>query len=154
MPAEDPDLRVTLKDGEGKGRTLPFRREGPGIFVVDAKVGKAGSYELEAEVRGGGRVYGSDSAAVEYAWPPGEFRKPGLNRRALVRLSGDARSIVPLGAPEQTSRLLGEKLLAAAPPYRVSFDEKRELGSRWWAFALLMALLTAEWTVRKRYGMD
>jgi hypothetical protein len=129
--------------------------EGPGLFFVDAEVDAAGTFELEAQVRSGGTVYGRGSAAVESSWPLGEFRKPGLNREALARLSqGKGDAVVELGEHGATSRLLGGKLREAAPLYRVAFEEKKGLGSEWWAFVLILAFLAAEWATRRRYGMD
>ncbi|MFC1657302.1 glutamine amidotransferase [Candidatus Moduliflexota bacterium] len=155
LPALEPDLRVVLREGGGKDRTLPVQPEGPGLFFVDAEIDSAGTFELEAQVRSGGTVYGRGSAAVESSWPLGEFRKPGLNREAFGRLSrGSSDAVVELGEHDGTSRLLGEKLREAAPLYRVAFEEKKGLGSEWWAFVLVLGFLAAEWAVRKRYGMD
>jgi uncharacterized membrane protein len=155
LPARDPDLKVTLKDGSRDVRALPVRLESPGLFTVDAEIGETGTFEIEAAVGGQGAVYGRDSAALEVAWPTREFRNPGLNRDAMDEHSRRKGGVdIELGDHGLTAEKIGEALRELAPTYRVEFEEKRGLGSAWWAFALAFLLLASEWLIRKEKGLD
>lgn len=154
LPAEAPDMDVILRDGSREIRIPPVKTEVPGLFSVETDVPEVGTYELEARVRRGGTVYGTHSSDFKVAWPVEEFRNPGLNRKALALLAGGEGDIIELNAPEETARRLGEALTEAAPVYRIEFEEKKGLGSEWWAFALIVTFLGAEWALRKRRGVD
>jgi len=155
LPAREPDLKVTLKNGSRDVRALPVRLESPGLFIVDAEIEETGTFEIEASVRGKGAVYGKDSAALEVAWPIKEFRNPGLNRDAMDALSGRrGGGVIELGDHAATAHKIGEALRELAPTYRVEFEEKRGLGNAWWAFVMIFLLLASEWTIRKEKGLD
>lgn len=154
LPAGEPEMDVILRDGVREIRIPPVKTEVPGLFSIETDVPEAGTYELEARVRRGGAVYGTHSSDFKVAWPVEEFRSPGLNREALAVLAGREGSIIELSAPEETARRLGDALTEAAPVYRIEFEEKKGIGSEWWAFALMVTLLGTEWALRKRQGMD
>jgi hypothetical protein len=155
LPAENPNLRVVIRERGGAAKVLPVRRESAGVFGIEAVVEGPGTYEIQASVAGGDLVRSEDSAALQVAWPAGEYRNPGLNRAALLSLGQKyPGETLGLSTEQETGRRLKEILGTAAPPYRIDFEEKKNLGESLPAFALILMLLGTEWIVRKRQGMD
>jgi hypothetical protein len=155
LPAENPDLRVVIRERGGVARVLPVRRESAGVFSIETVVESPGTYEIQASVAGGGQVRAEDSVALQVAWPASEYRKPGLNRAALLSLGQRyPGATVELSTELETGRRLEKILGTSAPPYRIEFEEKKNIGESLPAFALIIMLLGAEWMVRKRQGMD
>jgi hypothetical protein len=73
---------------------------------------------------------------------------PRLNARLLERVaSASGGRVVPLPAGEP----LVEALRAAVPSAAVSV--RRDLWHTGWSFAIVLALLAAEWLVRRKYGL-
>jgi len=95
------------------------------------------------------------AATVNVAWPPEEFRSPGLNRQALAALiAGRRGALLELDDHQQTAGELEQVLLemtSSAPDERA---ETRPLAEMLPAFLALLGVLAAEWVVRRRTGLD
>jgi hypothetical protein len=155
LPDEDPDLRVVVHERGGGSRSLPPVMVSPGLFKVTAPVPKAGSYELRVTAVSGGKVRSEDRVSFEVAWPSSEYHDPGLNRAGLeALLAGSPGGIVELRNTGQAARQLAGLLAEVAPPYRIEFSEKRNLGETRGMFLFFLVVLGAEWAVRKRFGLD
>jgi uncharacterized membrane protein len=155
LPDVDPDLRVVVGKRDGGSRSLPAVMVSPGLFKVSATVAEAGNYELRVTAMSGGKVRSEDSVSFEVAWPSSEYHDPGLNRAGLeALLAGSPGGIVELRNNGEAGRQLADLLGEVAPPYRIEFSEKMNLGETLGVFLFFLVILGAEWAVRKRFGLD
>jgi len=156
LPAAQPDLSVTLRGPGGTTRALAATPEAPGVFVVEAPAQAEGTWEIAVEAAARGRTYARAVATVTAAWPPEEYRAPGLNREALTALlAGRRGALLALGDPDDTAAAL-ERVLRDLTGGRGEREreEGRALAETVPAFLLFLALLTAEWLLRRRSGLD
>ncbi len=155
LPAASPELTVTLRGPGGETRALAANPESPGVFLVEAAAGGEGTWEILAQAAARGRVYGRASAAIAATWPLEEYRQPGLNRDALsALLSGRRGALLELDGADETARALDEVLADLTGRNAVDTEEPRPLAEMLPAFLLLLALLTTEWILRRRSGLD
>jgi uncharacterized membrane protein len=155
LPAARAELSVTLRGPGGESRALVALPEGPGVYRVEASAPAEGSWEIAAEASAAGRMYARAAATVSAAWPPEEFRSPGMNRaEATALLSGRRGAFIEFGTPEQTAEALKEALdeLTTSPLNERS--ESRPLAETLPVFLALLGLLAAEWVIRRRSGLD
>jgi hypothetical protein len=168
QPGESAEIRVRLRDGEGRPVTNT---------VVDAVLSRAGkkvaTLRLAPDENAGG-VFRGRSAALE----PGEY-EVSVESVAIAERDSQARvqfkvqpsatgEMVQLGLNEELLRQIatvsgGEylreeeidrllKLLAPMSEGRVVESDTILWQSYWW-FVPIIVLLTIEWIVRKRVGM-
>jgi len=155
LPARDPDLRVVVREQGGGSRSIPAVMVSPGLFKVTVPVSRAGSYELRATVMSGKEARSEERVSFEVAWPSSEYHDPGLNSVGLkTLLAGSPGGIIGLGEHGEAGKQLADLLAEVSPPYRIEFSEKRNLGETLAVFLFFLAVLGAEWAVRKRYGLD
>ena len=152
QPVPDAEVSVTLTAPDGTESTLPMRPRGAGRYVLDAGTLRPGAYQFTARATRAGQTLGSDRGAFAVGALALEFREPGADAalmRGLARRSGgDVIALADVaGLParlEASGRLL---------PLVVETERQRPLGQFGWLLALAVALLAAEWVLRKRAGM-
>ncbi|HWR97796.1 MAG TPA: glutamine amidotransferase, partial [Candidatus Methanoperedens sp.] len=156
LPAARPDLAVTLREPGGARRALAAVPEAPGVFLVEAPAPQEGTWEVAAEASARGKVYAKATAIVTAAWPHEEYRSPGLNREALsALLAGRRGALLELGDDGDTADALAQVLreLTGADAGRER-EEGRALAETVPVFLLFLGLLSAEWILRRRSGLD
>ncbi len=155
LPAARPELTANLRSPGGELRTLVAAPEAPGVYRVEAAAVGEGSWEITAEASRSGRVYARAAATVVAAWPPEEYRSPGLNRgNVKALLAGRRGAFLELGSPATTADSL-EKLLDELTSSGLNERaESRPLAEMLPAFLLLLAVISVEWIVRRRSGLD
>jgi len=155
LPSARTELTVTLRGPGGESRALVPMPEAPGVYGVEALAAGEGSWEISSEASVRGAVYARAAATVSVSWPPEEFQSPGLNRAALKEmLVGRRGALLELGASEDTAAALGkalDALTSSGPNVRA---EARPLAEMLPVFLALLALLAAEWVIRRRSGLD
>jgi hypothetical protein len=105
-------------------------------------------YRVQGEARRGLRSLGPIDAWFYAGGVDREFADPRLNDgflRRLARASGG--EYLPAGDAGRLPSLL----LSSAP--RALEPERRDLWHEPWAFALVVALLSGEWILRRRWGL-
>lgn len=148
-PVADAAVEATLTEPGGATRPVTLRRaSAPGRFTAALRPEQTGLYRLRAEATQGGRAIGAADGWFYVGGGDREFADPRLNEgllRRMARASGggyvradDAARIVPL--------------LRSAAPQSAAL-ERKELWHEPWAFALVIALLAAEWVLRRRWGL-
>lgn len=144
-----PDVEMTIKNSTGE--TYPFLfGKTANAYQLNAGVLPVDNYTYEATVRVGDKLYRSQ----------GEFTVSPLNIEAmntiadhnlLYRLASrhGGEMIYPAGMAA-----IPEKLKARNDIRTVVYSEKRlsELVNIFWVFLFILALLSAEWFIRKRGG--
>jgi len=148
-PVADAAVEATLTEPGGAARPVTFRRtSAPGRFAAALRPEQTGLYRLRAEATRGARAIGAADGWFYVGGGDREFADPRLNEgllRRMARASGgsyvraeDAGRIVPL--------------LRSAAPQSAAL-ERKELWHEPWVFALVIALLAAEWILRRRWGL-
>jgi uncharacterized membrane protein len=143
------DVRVTRPDG--RVESLPAALDNSsadGMFLARFHAGEPGVYRATAEVRRPGLPPVASTASMLVGGADPEMADPRLNLRVLQRVA--LRSGGRIVEPGQASELVNE-LRAALPAATVLV--RRDLWHNGWSFAALLALLAAEWVVRRRWGL-
>jgi uncharacterized membrane protein len=147
-PVADASVSATLTAPGGETRPLPMRPGGKGKFVAAETLDNAGLYHVHAAAKRGAAALGDADRWFYVGGSDREFADPRLNEgllRRLARESGgkyvraaEAGQIVPA-------------LNSTAP--RTAEPQRRDLWHEPWAFALVIGLLSAEWVLRRRWGL-
>ena len=149
-PVGDATVTASIAGPSGTNRPLTLRpdAEVPGRFAGQITPEMAGLYRVQGEARRGARSLGPIDAWFQVGGADREFADPRLNDgflRRLARASGGEYL-----AAAEAGRLAS--LLASSPP-RALEPERRDLWHEPWTFALVVALLSAEWILRRRWGL-
>jgi uncharacterized membrane protein len=151
LDATDAIVRVTRPDG--RIDTLQATREAagaPGTLVARYNAEDPGIYRVTAEL--GGEA-GTGTGPVASAWllvggVDREMADPRLDMRALERVATASGGRVI--DPGEVSSLVG--YLTAATPLAIQ-RVQRDLWHSGWVLAVLLTLLTGEWTLRRWWGL-
>ena len=151
-PIDDARLVLTVRTPGGDAVRETMRSIGNGRYAADLGVRPAGSYAFAAEATRGGAALGSDRGTFSVGQLAAEFREPGadpaLLRQVAARSGGAVVGLDTLGAFVAGLRERGA--LADRPLVR---EDETPLVGLPWLLATVVALLTAEWVLRKRAGM-
>jgi uncharacterized membrane protein len=149
-PVADADVtaNITLPGGEVRPLTLRRQPDAAGSFSAQLALDAPGVYRVRGEARRGARSLGLVDAWFHVGGADREFADPRLNESFLRRL---ARASGGEYLPVADAGRIGSILQAAAPG--TLEPERRDLWHAPWAFALVVALLSAEWILRRRWGL-
>jgi hypothetical protein len=149
-PIPDADVRITLRGPSGRTQTVAMRPLGNGRYTADAGPQLPGATTFTAEATRGGARLGDDRGTFGVGRLSAERREPGSDpatmRLIALRSGGQTVGLDSLGAFVRSLRAT----LADRPLVRR--DATLVLGLPA-LLALIVALLTAEWVLRKRSGM-
>jgi len=141
-PEGEPSLVQTTADteeGEYTGEYTPTRE---------------GSYRVEAEASLSGKTLGKDSASFSVAFPYGEtddgMPRPELLKQIAAASQGEYIPIKDWN--EKTLERIATKLESHAPSQIIEQRQTR-LWSTLWPFAIILALLSVEWWMRRKWGL-
>lgn len=149
-PVPDATVNATLSGPGGVSQPLAMRPQAgtTGRFSAIVRPEQTGLYRVQVEARRGTRSLGTADRWFYVGGGDREFSDPRLNDAFLSRIArasggqyvaaGDAASIVPL--------------LQSAVPRNVQ-PERRDVWHEPWVFALVAALLSVEWILRRRWGL-
>jgi uncharacterized membrane protein len=141
-PEGEPSLVQTTADneeGEYTGEYTPTRE---------------GSYRVEAEASLAGKTLGRDKASFSTLFPYGEIDdgrpKPELLKQIATASQGE---FIPISDwNEQTLAKIAAKLESHAPSQIVE-RRQTQLWSTLWPFYVILALLSVEWWMRRKWGL-
>lgn len=148
QPVDDVALDAILTTPGGATAPVPVRPAGAGRFVAAFSADAAGLYRLQVEARRGGSSIGAADRWFLAGNNEREFADPRLNEavlRRLVRESGGRY------VPARDAALIAAEVAKTAPAS--AEPERRDLWHEPWAFALVLALLSAEWLLRRQWGL-
>jgi len=132
----------------GESATLQWRPVANGRYTASVRAGTSGLYRVSAEARRGTTVLGTAERWMEVGGVDREFVSPRLNEgwlRRVARASG-GRYV----RPAEASRIVN--WLHDTSPQQLA-PERRDLWHEPWAFALIVAFLSGEWILRRRWGL-
>ncbi len=146
----DATVEATWTPPGGDPQPLKLRRADAvsGRFTTAVRPDRSGLYRVHAEARRGATALGSADRSMLVGGADREFTDPRLNEAWLRRAARDSGGRYVRAA--DASKIPG--WLAAAAP-RNAAPERRDLWHEPWAFALIVALLSAEWILRRRWGL-
>jgi uncharacterized membrane protein len=148
-PVEQPDVRFVARGPDGEEAQLaaaPVTNK-PGHYRATIAPSQAGVYRLSVTASKAGQVLGAAEQLVLAGGVDTELIDPGLNETVLRRIADES------GGRHVSSRevdTIVPWLLQTTPsPQR----EMRDLWHNAWTFVALIALLSVEWALRRRWGL-
>ncbi len=147
-PVDGTDVDIRLTSPTGTTAQLTARPAGAGRAIAIGTLGGPGLYHVEAEAQHRGTMLGRDDRWLAAGGGEREFLDPRLNEgglRRLVRETGGR--YVPVAA---ATSLLDELAGLATGTLQ---PRQRELWHEPWTFALIVLMLSAEWTLRRLWGL-
>lgn len=141
-PEGEPSLVQTTADAE------------EGDYTGEYTPTREGSYRVEAEASLSGKTLGKDSASFSVALPYGET-DDGRPRPELLKqiAAGSQGEYIPIKEwNEKTLDRIAAKLESHAPSQIIEQRQTR-LWSTLWPFAIILALLSIEWWMRRKWGL-
>ena len=133
------ELRASLEDKDGGDSAL---------FAAKFSPQQPGLYRVSVSARRGNADAGSATSAFLVGGADVEMADPRLNSALLQRIAaGTGGRLMPAG---QIDALL-TALRAATPAAALSV--RHDLWHNAWSFLLITGLLTAEWLLRRRWGL-
>jgi hypothetical protein len=149
-PVPDALVELTLTTSGGDATPIKLRHAdaASGRFTAAVRPERAGLYRLHADARRGSSTLGSADHWMYVGGAEREFADPRLNEgflRRITRTSG-GRYVRASEAAQVASFLQSTQPMAETP-------EHRDLWHEPWAFALIVLLLSAEWILRRRWGL-
>jgi uncharacterized membrane protein len=149
-PVPDASVELTLTPPGGETTPIKLRHAdaASGRFTAALRPERAGLYRLHAQARRGSSSLGSADRWMYVGGADREFADPRLNEgflRRIARTSG-GRYVRAADAARVASFLQAAQPMSEAP-------EHRDLWHEAWAFALIVLLLSAEWILRRRWGL-
>jgi uncharacterized membrane protein len=144
------DLRFVGPDGRVSEAGASLEDDAAAAFTFAARVTpeQPGIYKVTARSRRGGTETSSATQSFLVGGADVEMTDPRLNTPVLARLAAASGGRVL--EPAQTSALL-DALAANAPAAALAV--RRDLWHNGWSLLTIVALLAAEWIVRRRWGL-
>jgi hypothetical protein len=149
-PVRDAVVDATLTVPGGTSQTLVVRRDASriGRWTGAAGLDQPGLYRIHVEARSGSTALGTADRWFHVGGDNREFADPRLNEGVLRRLAtASGGRYVP--SAEASSIV---SWLEAAVPQNAE-PERRDLWHEPWTYAIVIVLLTAEWVLRRRWGL-
>jgi uncharacterized membrane protein len=142
------DVQVISADGRVAAASGRAQEGTPGRYSATVHVREPGLYRVVASARVGSRGLGTATGSLLVGGADDELRDPWLDTGALSRIAR-ASGGAAIAATEIPAAL--ERLRAGVPA--VTLAQHQDLWSKPWSFAILVALLSTEWLVRRRLGL-
>ncbi|HWP41398.1 MAG TPA: hypothetical protein VNL70_10770, partial [Tepidisphaeraceae bacterium] len=142
-------IRVDMQDAAGQlvRQAMLVRQENqPDVYVMSFAAERIGRFVVKAPAPGGGE---SAEVPIEVSVPRLELVQPQIDRVSLARIASETRGqLLELG---QASDLLPRLIPSAARV--IPIESNQPLWDAPLAMLLFVFLITAEWLMRKVYGM-
>jgi hypothetical protein len=148
-PVPDAAIDATLTLPGGATQPIKLRHaDGGGRYSAALGPEQPGLYRIHAEARSGATSLGAADRWMYVGGADREFADPRLNEGFLRRVARDsggryARAADAAKVPSWLQAIVPQH---AAP-------ERRDLWHEPWAFVLVIALLSLEWILRRRWGL-
>ena len=146
----EPDVNITIRDADNKTYPFVFSKTAKSYYL-NAGLFPIGEYSYNATVKVGSGLY-QKSGKFFIEQVNIESANLVADHNLLYRISGshDGEMI-----NKDDIRNLADKILAREETRSISSYQQRmsDLIGNPWLFILILALLAAEWVIRKREGM-
>jgi hypothetical protein len=144
------DVRITAPDGrfEQLRAIADGEASGSGQYIVHFAAQQPGVYRVTAEARREGSTPGTASTSLLVGGADPEMSDPRLNGAVLQRLAAASGGRVTTA---DRIEALADSLQAAVPAATLAV--RRDLWHNAWSLLTVVALLSAEWVLRRRWGL-
>ncbi len=146
----DASVDATVAGPGGDVAPIKMRHADPagGRFTAAFRPDRAGLYRVRADARRGSTALGTAERWMYVGGADREFADPRLNEGFLRRVARDSGGrYVRAGDAKQVATWLQTAAPLDAAP------ESRDLWHEPWSYALVLTLLSAEWILRRRWGL-
>jgi hypothetical protein len=141
-------LRLQSPDGQTRALTPALTSPQEGRYAVAARFDQPGVYRIDASANADGKSIGSSTRQVLVGGVDLEMSQPRLNESVLRRLAAASNGhYIPAAQADTLAGLVREAKVEPGAP------EARDLWHNGWSFAVIIALLGAEWLLRRRVGL-
>jgi hypothetical protein len=148
VPEASVDATVSGPGGDPAPVKLRHADPSSGRFTAAFRPDRAGLYRVHAEARKGSTPLGTADRWLYVGGADREFADPRLNEGFLRRVARDSGGrYVRAGEAKQVVSWLQTTAPQDAAP------ERRDLWHEPWAYAFVLTLLSAEWILRRRWGL-
>jgi uncharacterized membrane protein len=148
VPDAEIDAMLTGPGGQAQPITFRHTSVAGGRYTAALKPEQPGLYRVHAEARRGRVSLGIADRWMYVGGADREFADPRLNEALLRRLARDSGG--RYARANEASRV--PSWLRSTLPQNAA-PERRDLWHEPWAFALIVLLLSAEWVLRRRWGL-
>jgi hypothetical protein len=149
-PLADAEVVLHLKEPGGQERSVTAALSDPqvGRYSASVRFDQTGVYDISADVRRGSQPVARIARPLLVGGADLEMTEPRLNEAVLRRISDTSggKYLAADSAAELPSLLRAAD--TASPP-----TEMRDLWDSGWTLVMIIALLAAEWIVRRRAGL-
>jgi uncharacterized membrane protein len=149
-PQRNADVDVRVTGPRGRLQTVRAQPDAsrPGRYRAMVHAAEAGVYRVAADARAGTTTVGSAASAVLVGGVDPEMTDPRLNEDTLSRVARASGGQMLAAGDEAT---LVDRLRTGMPAATLAI--RRDLWNTAWSFAVIAALLAAEWLLRRRWGL-
>jgi hypothetical protein len=145
------DVRVTAPSGRVETYRADAAANAAGGFVASLRAPEPGVYRVAVDARQGSTALGSATGTMLVGGVDPEMTDPRLNEDTLQRVArASGGAVVAWNGAIDTASLI-ERLQTGAPA--AAMAQRRDLWHTGWSFAVLAALLAAEWLFRRASGL-
>ena len=150
QPVADATIEATVTSPGGQTAPLKLRHADSttGRYTATLSADHPGLYRIRADAKRGNSALGSADRWIHVGGADREFADPRLNEGFLRRIARNSGGRYVRAAD---AGRVPEWLRTATP--RNAAPERRDLWHEPWAFALVVILLSAEWTLRRWWGL-
>jgi uncharacterized membrane protein len=150
VPVADATVEATVTQPGGETRAVKLRHADPasGRYTAALAPDQPGLYRIHAEARRGTTPLGVADRWMYVGGADREFADPRLNEGFLRRIARNSGGRYVRAA--EAARV--PAWLEASVPQNAA-PERRDLWHEPWAFGLVVVLLSAEWILRRRWGL-
>jgi uncharacterized membrane protein len=153
-PARQAAVQLRVFGPEGDPVILSAAGGEDGEFTAEYTPVKEGAYRVEADATSAGKTLGKDRAGFSVAYPYGENDdgQPRLDLLKQIAETSQGEYFSISEWSEKSLETIAAKLEKHTPS---SIIEQRQtkLWSTLWPFAMILAFLSVEWWMRRKWGM-
>ena len=148
VPGAEVDVQVVGPDARVHHVRASRDERDAAVFTASFTPEQPGVYRMSVQAKQGRTAVGQATSAVLVGAADFEMADPGVNRALLERLAAASGGRVV--EHTDVARLV-ETLRTSAPVTAVTIQ--RDLWHNAWSLAVIIALLAAEWLLRRRWGL-
>jgi uncharacterized membrane protein len=149
-PSAGASIEATLTAPGGEVSSPPFQKDAAsqGRLMGPFRPDRAGLYHLRVQARADGVLLGVADRWLHVGGSDGEMTDPRLNAGVLRRLAqATGGRFVEAGRASEVPAWLESDVSVRGAPTR------RDLWHEPWVYGVLVAIMIAEWTLRRRWGL-
>jgi hypothetical protein len=149
LPASDAEVEASVISPDGGSETVALHPEplAPGVYAADWNAAQTGSYVAEITARQGNKQLGKDVLTFRREDGVAENFHREQNRELLEKLAEETGG--RYYTPRDANRLSQEISYSEAG---ITLREMKDLWNMPAVFALVLALRSAEWLLRRKWG--